>query len=421
MSIVASLVTMAVITGSYQRFESQKVVGRNYPWSSRRQTNWRRSYFERTKQPLITPDRPAGSYIQYPSADRIVEQFIANSTSRSGGDEGPPINDLGGTRRQREDELRRADNIEIVEESEEPINDLGSSRRDASYAKSLHLGKYNLDASQRQFSVESNIDTVDMDFVPRDLPPPPPTGIDYVFDRMSTFKEMMFMKTELYIRDNVPRLPENFHLPFNEIKVEPRSAPPQTPDGLLHQSTDEPDLVMPTRRKMITGLEQDDFVGKSVSFIAWNCFLIQRMIALSAFCYFQPLPCLILAASHYFLMLVCLVWETRFHEKIERITFYLFLAYVYIFCLLEFKIKFRKPRRWFVSYVLLVMLQNVSITVWWFGRREFSESALVSSGWWYGFMFAAVILSGIHALMCWVVYYYLLRPKDKVLFDDEQN
>lgn len=373
-------------------------------------------YFERTKQPLLAPNRPSGGYVQYPAIDRIVEQFIANTPSGSGGEGKQASNDLDNTRRQRAEEHRRVDNIDLLEESEEPINDLGSSRRDP-FAKSMHLGKYNLDTPQRQYSVESNVDTVDMDFVPRELPPPPPTGMEYVFDRMSTFKEMMIMKTELYIRDNVPRLPENFHLPFNEIKVETRFAP-QTPDGQQHQ-TDEPDLVMPTRRKMITGLEQDDFIGKSVSFIAWNCFLIQRMIALSAFCYFQPLPCLILAASHYFLMLVCLVWETRFHEKIERITFYLFLAYVYVFCLLEFKIKFRKPRRWFVGYVLLVMAQNVSITVWWFGRREYSELALVSSAWWYGFMFAAVILSGIHALMCWVVYYYLLRPKDKVLFDEE--
>lgn len=409
---------MSVVTGNYQRFESQKMVGRNYPWSSRRQTNWRRNYFERTKKPLIVQNRPSLSSVRFPATDRIVSQFIASSPTRSGVSENQTRSNKRVSKQQREDELRKADNIEILEESEEPINDLGTSRRDASYTKSLHLGKYNLDTVERQISVESNIDTVDMDFVPRELPPPPPTGMGYVFDRMSTFKEMMFMKTELYIRDNVPRLPENFHLPFNEIKVDPRNAP-QTPTDV--QQTDEPDLVMPTRRKMITGLEQDDFVGKSVSFLAWNCFLIQRMIALSAFCYFQPLACLILVASHYFFMLVCLVWETRFHEKIERITFYLFLAYVYIFCLLEFKIKFRKPRRWFVGYVVLVMLQNVSITVWWFGRREYIESAWVSSGWWFGFMFGVVILSGIHALMCWVVYYYLLRPKDKVLFDEAQT
>lgn len=271
-----------------------------------------------------------------------------------------------------------------------------------------------------------------MDAPPRMAAPPPPplqpplhlglSTVGAVMNRMSTYKEMMLFKTELYLRDHVPRMPDHFHL---------NSAPAAAAATADTTETATTTLQLPTRRSFRAGLEQDDFLGKSVSFAGWSFVLLQRMLALSAFAYFHPIACLILCASHYAVMLVALLLlEARLREKPERLAFYVFLAYVYVFCIVEFKVKFRRPRRTLLAYAALVMLQNVTVSVWWFGRREAGRladavaagdeetaAATVSAAWWFGFMFAGVLLSGTYALMCWVVYWYLLRPSQRILFE----
>lgn len=419
LSIIASLVTMACVAGNYQRFESQHIVGsRQYPWSSRQQIVWRRQRLLKRTEPLPPAVRSSG-YIVVPASEHVLRRFAA-ATSTASPLMSPPSSSVA--------------------------------------TKSLHLGEFNLDESDssadenhdnrkilsflRQRSVESNQDTVDMDFTPRAEAPPPPRfaivppielGLPTIMNRMSTYKDMMLLRTELYLRDNVPRLSQNFHL---------KPTTKATTDHVDHNTAttvidDDQPSVLPTRRQLIDGLEQDDFLGKAVSTAAWSLVLMQRMLALSAFAYFHPLGCLILCTGHYLLMLAALLAETRLHTKAERVMFYLFLAYVYIFCIVELKVKFRRPRRTLIAYAVLLMVQNVSMSAWWFGRREYGRLAAgldteeavslaaaevsASSTWWFGFMFAAVLLSGVYAVLCWVVYYFLLKPSARVLFAAEQE
>lgn len=422
LSIIASLITMAFVTGNYQRFESQHIVGRPYPWSSAREIAWQRRCLERTTVPPLfgTVSGIANrTYTEVPASEHVIQRFAESTAAAE------------------------------------------RSTPSALHTKSLHLGEYNLDRKSqetdaissdddndnikmqsflRQQSIESNMDTVDMldmDETPRipapPLPPPLPplqlglATVGAVMNRMSTITEMMLFKSELYLRDHVPRIPENFHL--NSSSSTQHTKTPAAPDTSV-ETTDQP-LQLPTRRAFRDGLEQDDFLGKSVSFAGWSFVLLQRMLALSAFAYFHPVACLILCASHYALMLIALLLlEARLREKPERLAFYVFLAYVYVFCIVEFKVKFRRPRRTLLAYAVLVMLQNVSISLWWFGQREAGRladavaagdgeaaAATVSSAWWFGFMFAGVLLSGTYAMMCWVVYWYLLRPSQRILFE----
>lgn len=104
--------------------------------------------------------------------------------------------------------------------------------------------------------------------------------------------------------------------------------------------------------------------------------------------------------------------ETRFHCKKRRSFFYLILAYIYIFALLEFKIKFKYVRRWYGGYFCFVFLQNIIITVAWYAYCSFES-------WWFQFMLSVIIQSGILAALCMLFYFYLLKPKDKVLFINE--
>lgn len=400
LSIVAGLLTMAFVTGSYQRFESQHIVGRAYPWSTAAQIAWQRHRLQCTTE----PPRPVRATLE--SMGVGYAQI-------------PPLAEDVATKSLHLGEFNLNDEIASISSDEENED-----------------GPHKVRHFLAQRSIESNQDTVDevlMDRTPHAPPPPPPPlqlglpTVGVVMNRMSTFTEMMLLRTELYLRDHVPRVPDNFHLNHQQKAAE---AAPDHPDG------GDAELLMPTRRPMLDGIEQDDFLGKTVSFCAWYLVLLQRMIALSGFAYFHPLACLYFGIAHYALMLVALLVETRLHEKAERLAFYLFLAYVYVFCIIEFKIKFRRPRRTLVAYAVLVMVQNVAMSAWWFGRRENGRiasallaldegsgggegavEAAVSAAWWFGFMFAAVLLCGMYALVCWVVYYYLLKPSARLLFE----
>lgn len=410
LSIVASLLTMAFVSGNYQRFESQHIVGcRQYPWSSRQQIAWHRQRLLQRTEPLpvgtaATTRGGHASYTPVPASEHVLRRFAASTASTTVPPSPPP----------------------------------------PPATKSLHLGEYNLDSDSdssadadsdnrkirsflRHRSVESNQDTVDMDFTPDTAAPPPPPplrpplqlGLPAIAQRMSTYKDMMLLRTELYLRDNVPRMSQNFHL-----APSPKAAAATFVDDRVPNDVSPPPL---SRRPLIDGLEQDDFVGKAVSTAAWSFVLLQRMLALSAFAYCHPFACLVLCTGHYLLMLAALLYETRLRTKAERVMFYLFLAYVYIFCIVELKVKFRRPRRTLIAYAVLVMVQNVTMSAWWFGRRQhgqlMEEAAEVSdsSQWWFGFMFAAVLLSGVYALLCWMVYFYLLKPSARLLFEAKRE
>lgn len=443
-SIISSLITMAITTETYQRFESQKIVGRNYPWSTPHQAECRKKVFMRTKS-LLDDRLPENSYVELPESEHIMKRFQSTDTN------GPVSADSD-------------DDCVVI------LPALPTSPMDA--PKSMHLGDYNLDiendlssdeddnvtkrysrfasrhwrpnipfdgpstssapirprSSDLNTILEDNASVELLDFSPDHAPPPPPPPYSpqFVLNRLSTFKDMMFLNAEIYIKENVPRLPENlFNHDNNDKKQQNDNLRRVTRqeshisrgggDGTVPTSpsvgVDEPDFIMPTRKKMIEGIEQEDFVAKAVAFTAWVLFLIQRMIALSAFFFFYPWECTLLCIGHYVAMVLFLFVETRFHEKIERTVFYLFLAYIYVFCILEFKIKFNKPRYWFVGYVTCVLIQNLSITLIWYYRQEFES-------WWFEYLFAAVLLSLCYSIMCLLVYFFLLKPPDKVLFEN---
>uniref|UniRef100_A0A7G3B3A9 XK-related protein n=1 Tax=Lutzomyia longipalpis TaxID=7200 RepID=A0A7G3B3A9_LUTLO len=144
--------------------------------------------------------------------------------------------------------------------------------------------------------------------------------------------------------------------------------------------------------------------------MGWVLFLLMRMLALSLFAVFYVKATGYLCLSHYLLMLIWLFIETRFHEKAERDLFYIFLAYVFIFSIIEFKIKFRNIRIWYLLYCGIVLTQNVVITLWWYITDEFQS-------WWFHYLFTMILLSGALSIGCLVTYYIILKPRDKVLFE----
>lgn len=420
---------MAVIVSSYQRFESQKVVGRNYPWSTEEQCATRQKQFRQTKSIFEEPKEVEPIYVEIPGSDQIINRFNSLNQQSFSGDGDDNEHELGATLRYRDQKslhlgefnLNKENNFEEYDQHKRIAFDEidGDTIEKRSSSKLLNIP---VDDSRPrrpslldlnaiiEYENESNNDIDDdnnqanLDFSPDHPPPPPPHLKEFLFsqfNRMSTFKDMLVMNAEMYIKEHVPRLPENLF--DHEKKSPPTQEPP-------HEA-DEVDFIMPGRKKMIEGIEQEDIVAKSVAFTAWTFFLVMRMVALSAFSVFHPLECVYLCVAHYLVMVACLFYETRFHEKIERIYFYLFLAYIYIFCILEFKIKFKRPRYWFALYTTLMLLQNLAITVAWYYFAEFES-------WWFGYMFAIIILSFCYSLLCFLVFYFILKPADKILYEN---
>lgn len=417
---------MAVVASSYQRFESQKVVGRNYPWSTDAQCMTRQKQFRQTKSILEEPKPPEPIYVEIPGSEQIMNRF--NSTNQHSADSDDDDDEFNATVKRHDHKslhlgefnLNEENNFTLTDQQKRIAFDEVDGERKSWRIESSKILNIPVDGNRArrpsqldlneiiEYENESNNDIddnnqINLDFSPDQPPPPPPDlkhFISHQFNRLSTFKDMIVMNAELYIKEHVPRLPDNL---FEHEKHKSSDQTTMKPD--------EVDFIMPSRKKIIEGIEQEDIVAKSVAFTAWTFFLVMRMVSLSAFSVFYPLECLYLCIAHYLVMVVCLFYETRFHEKIERTYFYLFLAYIYIFCILEFKIKFKRPRYWFVLYTTLMLLQNLAITFAWYYFAEFES-------WWFNYMFGIVILSFCYALLCFLVFYFLLKPADKILYEN---
>ncbi|XP_053673688.1 uncharacterized protein LOC128723945 [Anopheles nili] len=437
-SVVFSFLTMATIITTYQRFESQKIVGRCYPWSTPEQTTTRRKELLRTTstaESTLVMRTPSIA----PEADPIVPNIMRNFYSKYGSDVDPDsiepseilpedisrktLNvDVVNFNRQQSKGYRDPyvnftddDKLEISEPDRVDAKGTVSARsvsfklRDTvdelkemdNYLRSVEDLRNYTDDSDDEYLKPDNFDAI-----PKKLPPPTPEANTGVLHRVSIFRNMLLHNAETFLKENVPRLPERmFHEKHHEKQTEQKQTPaPDTIDGVA--------LSLPSRRRMIVGLEQDDMVGKSVLFTGWVMFLLMRMLALSTFYVFFPLYFWMLFVNHYLLMIACIVYEVRLHEKLERYFFYAFLAYMYVFSLLEFKIRFIHVRWWYIGYVGIVLLENVAMLVVWFNLGAFES-------WWFYFLHHTIIVSGVFSVMCFLFYYAFLRPKDKVLFVNE--
>lgn len=401
---------MAMSVESFQRFESQKRVGKSYPWLTQHQVQTRSAKFKRT---LSAPNDVFSRL-----SDNDDENRKSLNVNENNFDE------------KKEKTLREIEFISNITDDDK-LNSVKQQTADEIHVKQQTLSRDVLDDDLvehiedieeylRKTSDTINLDTPTLrehdenfDRVPSLPPPPRPTSTKHPYldklHRLSTFKDMLVFNAENFIKDNVPRIPEGMfehHSKEKEIKTVPATTPTFY--------TDETDILLPTRRIVVDGIESDDLVAKFISFLNWAMFLVMRMISLSMFAVFYPEICGWICLAHYLFMLLCLINETRFTEKWQRTCFYTILAYIFIFNLLEFKVKFKSVRRWYIGYFLLVMSQNVVMTAIWYNFEELLNS------WWFDFMFNVIIVSGVLSLSCSLIYFLYLKPKDKVLFAVEE-
>lgn len=447
---------MALITTTYQRFESQKQVGRHYPWSTpeqRQQDLGKVQKHQSLQEECMRKKRESErSLTKFPESDKIMENFKARSLQDPSisGKQVDNTNNMEGvsTPLTHTVQVHGFDEIdnEGLETEQTALLETDFNRTDDDKIKTtatLRPKSIETTPSFHLKPMQSELpDTISVieecNEVPDSPPPPLPPRVTHfnfdnidapqlrtqtstqdsndtnkrrsrTFSQLGTFKDMLVINAQLYIKENVPRPPKML---INRIDANDRSTatPPQSP----MTPKDVVDFFLPRPTKVVNGIQQDDFAAKTIAFFGWIAFIIMRMLSLSTFCVFFPKAFLIIMAVHYIIMLAALFLESRFKGRLNRTLFYLLLAYVYIFVLLEFRIKFKHIRVWFVGYFLITMSENLTMTMIWYAREEFES-------WWFGFIFDGIIYSGLLFVATILVYYCILKPKDVLLLVEEEQ
>ncbi|XP_066260718.1 uncharacterized protein [Euwallacea similis] len=162
------------------------------------------------------------------------------------------------------------------------------------------------------------------------------------------------------------------------------------------------------RVSYVKGLEEDDLAGRITAFLWWFTFLLSRVLAISAFAYFFFSTCVGLLITHILIVIAALVYDVK-TDKIRRdkSAFFVFIGVVYVFCIIEFKIRFKKVKWIYLGYFGLMYLENFVMCLVWYCK----EIESLENDYWYRYIFYVIVASHVLSLSAMIFYYILTRPK----------
>lgn len=162
-------------------------------------------------------------------------------------------------------------------------------------------------------------------------------------------------------------------------------------------------LRVPTRKYSKKGLEEDDPVGKFLSFVWWFLFILARVLAIVVAYEFYPMYVIATLAVHYAVMLIYLFYYAKYYDAI---TFFvnLWLGLVYVFSLIEYRVKFKYADKWSLPYYVFVIVQNLALTLTWFIHANWE-------GFWYPYVVYVIFGCTILCVLSSAVYRSLYKPK----------
>lgn len=341
LSILMSIVILAIQTTSFQRFESQRINGRKLPWAM-----WLKKY---CVQELCDLEERAP--LKLPDMKGEDTEHAIDSTEES---------------------ERHKESMIIENEDKEQFDHHAS-----------------LD---RQVSVTPPLPPKNVHIIP---PPTPLRGITTV--------------APLPVPD-VPAPPRPDSIctiiePLESTKV-------LTKQMSITESKKKGDnsqtLKVPQRRYSKKGLEEDDPVGKFLCFLWWFFFILARILTIAVSYEFYPLYLYIVLSIHYGIMLTYLFYYAKYYDII---TFFvnLWLGLVYIFSLIEYRIKFKYADKWMLPYYVFVLLQNTFLTLVWYFYADWD-------GFWYSYVFYVIFASMILCVLSTTIYCALLKPKKRRIY-----
>ncbi|XP_043673585.1 uncharacterized protein LOC122631678 [Vespula pensylvanica] len=167
-------------------------------------------------------------------------------------------------------------------------------------------------------------------------------------------------------------------------------------------------LKVPKRKHSTKGLEEDDPVGKFLSFLWWFFFILARILAISICYEFYPYYLLGMLGIHYSIMLIYLFYYASYYDVI---TFFinLWLGLIYIVSMIEYKIKFKYADKWLLPYYIFIIIQNTVFTLTWYFHAEWD-------GFWYNYALCTIFISMALCISSTIVYHVLFKPKKRRVY-----
>jgi len=162
-------------------------------------------------------------------------------------------------------------------------------------------------------------------------------------------------------------------------------------------------LKVPKRKYSEKGLEEDDPIGKFLSFLWWFFFILARVFTIAVAYEFYPTTVLTIISMHYCTMLAYLFYYSKYYDVITFVV-NLWLGLVYIFSLIEYRIKFKYADWWTLPYYVFVITQNVALTLTWYLNADWN-------GFWYTYIFSVILGSMMLCVLSSATYHTMFKPK----------
>ncbi|XP_011175340.1 uncharacterized protein LOC105207517 isoform X1 [Solenopsis invicta] len=193
---------------------------------------------------------------------------------------------------------------------------------------------------------------------------------------------------------------------YTEEEAARTATTPESNQRLIGGSTQS--LKVPKRKYSEKGLEEDDPIGRLLSFIWWFFFILARVFTIAVAYEFYPTTVLTMMGVHYAVMLAYLFYYSKYYDVITIIV-NLWLGLVYIFSLIEYRIKFKYADWWTLPYYIFVIAQNVALTLTWYVHADWT-------GFWYTYIFGGILGSLALCILSSGVYHAMFRPKKRRVY-----
>ncbi|XP_038208300.1 uncharacterized protein LOC119829728 [Zerene cesonia] len=371
-SLIASSLRMASTATLYRRFEREKICGRRYPWNNKFDDNIENIHKNEINKPI--DDEP----IYEPIIQR--KEHLSSNTQL--------------------DNIKEKVNSDFIQFS--PRHSLRNSTFYDDYCDC------DSDTSSDYMPPTNKQEVTDSD----DEYVKPITIIDKVAPRRRETYNIEQVNVTPPPMTYAPR-PGSFAVWAEKLVENAESIPAwlSAPPRRKHVEViqDEPDLPRRMPRSRIRGLEPQDATAAFIHFLAWYGFFVARLLSLAAFINFSPFFSIIVLFIHYQIMLLLLIVP---QAPTVRRAFYIFLAFIYLFCLMEFKIRFRHVRVWHIFWFLVCSAEIVIFISLW------STIDNPLHNWWNYFIVIVTICSMLLSYMLFLMYFLMLQPRETVVHVD---
>lgn len=117
----------------------------------------------------------------------------------------------------------------------------------------------------------------------------------------------------------------------------------------------------------------DDHIGRTVLYIAWLLFIIQRIFAIVPAFKYIPTFAIITVLAHYILITVLLTIRDDFFKRLHYI---LFLGYIHIFGVIEVGIKINRAVAYHFLFYGLVIVEDILLNYLWYNYGKWKSNIL---------------------------------------------